>query len=63
VTTGPEKSYDKEQSLGKTEFQFSKAAARDSEAKEERGKKAAQAGEERREARGGPGPTPTSGRE
>jgi hypothetical protein len=62
VTNGPEKSYDKEQSLGKTELQFSKAAAGNSKAEEERGKKAAQTGKKHREARRGPGSAPTSGR-
>jgi len=62
ATNGLEKSYDKEQSLGKTEFQFSKAAERNSKAKEERGKKAAQTGKKQREARRGPGPAATSGR-
>lgn len=33
-TTGPGKSYNKEQALGKTEFQFSKTAERNSKAKE-----------------------------
>jgi hypothetical protein len=52
----------KERYLGKTEFQFSKAAERNSKAKEERGKKAAQTGKKHREARRGPGSASTAGR-
>jgi len=62
VTTCTEKSYDKEQSLGKTELQFSKASERNSKAKEERGKKAAQTGKKHREARRGTSSASTSGR-
>jgi hypothetical protein len=51
----------KELSLGKTKFQFSKAAERNSKAKEERGKKAAQTGKKHREARRGPGSASTAG--